>query len=1213
MNEQFYEAVSTMVDIALEGLQFDKTVTGKISRVEDASLGKYRVAYQGSEFSAYALNKDEVYKVNDNVLIKIPQGDFSNQKIIEGKVSKNDGITDSERDQLSHVVKDVSPQLLTLVNPEESPYGLIAGVSSPLFLTSKYNFDRELFSAYLAQYSYLRIKASFMTQFIDKHSEGNYGLKLYFNIPNTDAKACYTLDVPQFNGQPYNFITWAPQEAIIQLQAGSLSGLDSIEFFQNMEIDNNNETNANIFVKDIQLSFVDILDLSNEPLYLDILTPRGTIIDNTSLILQGRVLAYGEDISDSNCEYQWYAQDISVIQGDEVFDKTAGAGWRKMHVTSTKEVEIWPQEVAFNTSYKLIVTYNKRDLLFAQVNIFKKNALDYYITQSVEADSVYLEANRGSKFLWILEYPDKTRVKLAAADKKIDITEYLIYPTLAFYCLIDDEATVSYQVRAADNQEDVTVGYDYDYDVYNYLADNSIDNSLWNTGHFLKPFVKLKDNVASSYELTVYLGNEQITSTPKSPDGSMMYNIRVDNNYLIYYNINKSYSVSKRTNNTFTIRVKFINGQEYEFHKPIVFSKDGDQGTNGTSFMAYIVPWNNGEITEYRPFNYPNDAIAYRCLVYKDGDIINSESANNGYTFKYIWDKENVDINTSGGIAAQTVVTSINDTETFHYIKVQITITDTMDSSKSTSLYAFYPIDVLVGSINNPDVSTIPSYIKYNAGGENPSFSDTDLSFVYDNGKAGTLEVIGNKSLLAINNGRLRPISKFYSDYSNNMGAIKCIADNNNYIVHTVIMYLDIYGNKDINGWDGTKLEIDSEGNYIFAPQVGAGEKVPGTNIFNGLVLGKRGKNDNRGSDHWGLYAFDEQGRQTVSITDQGIATFGSTSKGQIVVDGTKATITGGGGGSSTGMTLRMDSNGSDSTKGIQLGNDKFWVKYDGSMKSTSGTIGGWIIGENTLKSASGKVTLNSNGSISATDVDLQGDIKADTGYIGNWTIDNGAIYYGKSYDNSPTKLTSTGRIESISGKIGGWTISDTALSVLDNNGAALIKLDASPKDNESSILITGTTPDASKTNNYILLSPTEGIKIRGKAIADTFKIGVDENEIGTLGRVTGKNGQSGVGITNYGSHPIIIEADGADGRFTATGNAGLNLEGTNVKITSNIDNTSKGIVELAVPTGSNIRFSIGGPSINLVNREINGVGVWEFPDIDYFYFNGHKPYAYFA
>jgi hypothetical protein len=56
--------------------------------------------------------------------------------------------------------------------------------------------------------------------------------------------------------------------------------------------------------------------------------------------------------------------------------------------------------------------------------------------------------------------------------------------------------------------------------------------------------------------------------------------------------------------------------------------------------------------------------------------------------------------------------------------------------------------------------------------------------------------------------------------------------------------------------------------------------------------------------------------------------------------------------------------NSNSNTNPLSIGS-KFHVKWDGSIKSTSGNIGGWAIDETTLSCKNDKVVLNSNGTIS--------------------------------------------------------------------------------------------------------------------------------------------------------------------------------------------------------------------------------------------------------
>jgi hypothetical protein len=154
---------------------------------------------------------------------------------------------------------------------------------------------------------------------------------------------------------------------------------------------------------------------------------------------------------------------------------------------------------------------------------------------------------------------------------------------------------------------------------------------------------------------------------------------------------------------------------------------------------------------------------------------------------------------------------------------------------KSYSIYCSYPIDIAVNFtdevLDTLDISDIPSYIKYSTSGVTPTFADTTINFL-ENG----IITSETPTILTIKESeegyRLYPADTFnFSDTT--MARLKCSL-NSSYILHTIVMYLDTYGNEAINGWDGTSVtgiyeldtslnitsgreyyEKDSDGNYI--------------------------------------------------------------------------------------------------------------------------------------------------------------------------------------------------------------------------------------------------------------------------------------------------------------------------------------------------------------------------------------------------------------
>lgn len=90
-------------------------------------------------------------------------------------------------------------------------------------------------------------------------------------------------------------------------------------------------------------------------------------------------------------------------------------------------------------------------------------------------------------------------------------------------------------------------------------------------------------------------------------------------------------------------------------------------------------------------------------------------------------------------------------------------------------------------------------------------------------------------------------------------------------------------------------------------------------------------------------------------------------------------------------------------TDGISLGSDKFWVKRNGELYSTSGTIGGWTISNSQL--SAGNITLFANGSMTGGSGD------------NTWSINQSGI---ATFNNIQANR---------GGSIGGWTINPDSLS----------------------------------------------------------------------------------------------------------------------------------------------------------------------------------------
>lgn len=91
-SERILDAVSLLVQNAVNGLAFDKTIKAEIYSVVSAITGEYKVKYEGAVFSAFASDVTAQYKIRDMVYVKVPEGDMSARKTIECLVEGNENL-----------------------------------------------------------------------------------------------------------------------------------------------------------------------------------------------------------------------------------------------------------------------------------------------------------------------------------------------------------------------------------------------------------------------------------------------------------------------------------------------------------------------------------------------------------------------------------------------------------------------------------------------------------------------------------------------------------------------------------------------------------------------------------------------------------------------------------------------------------------------------------------------------------------------------------------------------------------------------------------------------------------------------------------------------------------------------------------------------------------------------------------------------------------
>lgn len=1115
-------AMDIIASSVVSNLKLDKTVQAVIQEITNATTGEYRVEYNGNVVTAFALNTDDTYSVQEKVFLKIPENDMNNKKFIEGRASSS-SLSDIQQNELSNTISKEGPSWELIyptldLNNTEQKYCIKAGAQPDEDFYSYTIWDRnintsenmslsdEIFLTYSQNYDKIYVGADFQTTFVDPDNvgQGNYGLIFSFvarqqsddteNNFTEDKIVSYRLDINSFTGNPYAYTVFSPQDTILDLKSNYLLKLNSIIFFQENFTGKDSTDLPDICVRNIKMQFAHVEDLSNTLYYLKILTPDGTNLmnNNDRVTLVANFLYKGTNIlSEKTCKCEWYVRDPSVVVGTEYYEKETGPGWRRLESNSMfGQYIISGSDVLFVNKYMCKITYNEDMVMEETIEIRKYDSpYNLILEQTMEGKEVVLaikDLNQsGSNFVgdWYYEYGDGTFTEVLDGQdvSKILINRYLTYATVNFYCQVklNDQNICILEKTISSSNVDSELAIEYEgQDVFNYDANGDMPIENAEKDQTLYPKLSWRDGFASTYRIQWQIGGMIFNTTEQqNPQQSMMENIWVDNNGVLHFKIKQKYN-QFYTNNTLTLSIITVDNKTFEFEKEIVFVKTGDQGTNGTKYISAVrvVDQNLDKIAGFNPL-VMGSYLRLRNFIYKDGDLINN---NSDYNIKYEWSTEGIKQENADEVVVddkQITVDSYSEdvtTKTFNIqppnsstdtvtislsnsninnikdklvIKCKTTIATTTNSTDNSNiekvvLYYNYPVAIITsGNANHEFDINIPQYIKYDSNGQNAQYLDDFISISIDGTNYDSGLTSGNTSVLQIKNiekedgstGRqLVPAGTF--NYNNNGNAWLDFTGGGITMVYPIIMYLNTYGNEAINGWDGTNIAIydanSKNSGYILAPQVGAGTKN-NQGQFTGVVMGM-----DTAQRQEGLYGYQE-GVNTFGVKSDGTMYLGKTTEtGRIEFSGNSGKIWGGGGGGNpTGMTIQLtnyindrgnpieDQDERDKVKAIHIGDEKFYVTYDGHMSSVYGDIGGWTVNEWGIFSPDADINeetgeISTEGDIMlwskrpGMEEDGSAIIQAIQAEIGGWVIKPSGIYspdteFGtKADDKTSTSLS---------------------------------------------------------------------------------------------------------------------------------------------------------------------------------------------------------------
>ena len=916
--EIFCSAVDEIITSKLQDLQYDITKLCTIVDDTYSNQGKYTVSDGTAKYNAFST--DISFKKGNNVLVTVPNGDYSMQKTIVGRVAATDTTPfnyTSPMDTMIKITNDVLDSSKTIYGDNA---GLLANDSNkstiigPLYSISE--------TGDFAGFTRLGITANFRSWLSGLDvAQGTYGIKILIYTDISDApgsvkeNAVYELTFSSADmiGNPYQFESYFYQEKVFDIS--NINNIKQIDvyFYQNGQFydgngnyipwqdeDINNSIGLepskkpnNLFVNDVKIylgyetgAFTDetLMLYTSDPLtyhYKNNNLQKNVALRWIHMIDEKNFSLLNGKNLDEKFEVHWFKYN----PGNEIIDQYAGKDWE----------EVFP---------------DKNDLfLYSFTPDIKKQTEQIKVIgliNEITGSETVIDENENEIVKDICSLvPHYSNLLIFENEEKVpDEKTWDVSTALSIVCMDNSEGNYYiYNQNGKINNEGIGRGYKRYLKAMYQGAEitSSIGKLDWIKWYFPVESTMLietdtfynENNGVKSDEIVSYKGIDYDFITRKA--------IKNNTGKFELPSTQQAYSIDNQwsfqnSNNTVRCQVS-INGVIYEAIEELRFGKGGTNGTEIT-FLIEFINNDNAIIAE----NGSQVSVRARLYDSTGARVGFTEGMANKITWSWYKRSDNDYIVLPQTLTGDSIVltSNTNIVPLDNYFILQATY---------NNLTAYLPIPIKTKNTSFIEGAReviynhqgIPNY--YNDAYVLYYWDDNDKKYKENKGGVWTLKYDENLGSQSLTNGYIpklkdlnsRPgykalsASPFYASGYNDKICVSYINGDYGWAQPILIMQSK-YDFAMLNQWDGS-LTLDEENGTILSTMLGAGKKNE-NNTFSGVLIGdiQGGSNLNDTETLTGVYGLHE-GTISYALKEDGTATFGKPGRGQILIDGNSSTI----------------------------------------------------------------------------------------------------------------------------------------------------------------------------------------------------------------------------------------------------------------------------------------------------------------------------------